>query len=85
MPTVLRELEETKQQGATLFDSLMKRLADDANYIISSNNPDNDICKLRLTDPGSITQPVKVRYRYSRRGETDKPLNLLVQLLQGAR
>lgn len=77
----------TDQAGGTsLFDAINETVADDADYIKSSDlTPGNsDACEIAL---GSVTDPVSsighvISYRYRAQG-TD-PMNLVVTLLQGA-
>ena len=51
------------------------------DYIISSPNPANDMCRIRLSDQ-SATTPAMVRYQYSRRGQIET--DLTVRLKQGS-
>lgn len=74
----------TDTGSTTLFSSIDETVADDNDFIISSNNPNHDICKIRLSDPGAMSmQPCTVRYRYGKRGEASFSLDLTVSLLQG--
>jgi hypothetical protein len=50
------------------------------DYIISSPNPANDMCRIRLSDQ-SATTPATVRYQYGRRGQIET--DLTVRLKQG--
>lgn len=50
------------------------------DYIISSPNPANDMCRIRLSDQ-SATTPAMVRYQYGRRGQIET--DLTVRLKQG--
>lgn len=77
----------TDEGGATtLFDHIDESSATDSDYIQSSNNPVDDIVKLRLSDPSVslLQRPVTVRYRYRKKGDPNLTMNLTASLLQGA-
>ena len=70
--------------GSVLFSSIDEAVVDDADYIISSVNPVNDIARISISDPSSgVGEPVIVRYRYKKIGDTT-PTDLIVRLFQGA-
>jgi len=70
--------------AVTLFNAIDEVLASDSDYIVSSTNPVNDVCEIRISDPGSApAEPAKVRYRYWRTGSGGS-MELRVRLLQGA-
>ena len=77
----------TDDGGATtLFDHIDESSATDSDYIQSSNNPDHDIVKLRLSDPAVslLQRPATVRYRYRKKGDPNQSMNLTATLLQGS-
>lgn len=74
----------TDSGGTTLFAALDETVADDADYIQSALRPSNDLCKIGLSDPsGTMTEPMKVRYRYKKDLAGDGSIELRVRLLQG--
>ena len=76
---------KTEADTTSLFGSVDETAASDSDYIKSSADPDHDICKLRLSDPSSVSMmPSRVRYRYRKTGDAGIPLNLTVSLVQGA-
>jgi hypothetical protein len=69
-----------------LFASIDETVASDADFIISDNNPNSDIVKLSLSDPGAaVGSPATVRYRYkSYGGVNGLALGMNISLLEGA-
>lgn len=74
---------EIKGTLVDMYEAIDESSIDDADYIISGEDPVNDVCKIRLSNP-SITpaEPFKVRYRYIKQGVVGS-LELRVRLLQG--
>jgi len=73
----------TDQDGGTnLFAAIDEPVLSDSDYIKSSSNPVNDVCEVRLSDPGSApSQPFEVFYRYKKSGGAT--IDLIVKLVQG--
>jgi hypothetical protein len=71
--------------GSVLFSSIDEAAsANDSDYIKSSEDPVNDVCQVRLSNPSSlVTTPAKVRTRYKKSADSGA-LNLIVRLKQGA-
>lgn len=68
--------------AATLFSSINETVADDLNYIQSADNPVNDTCKIRFSNPGAVVAlPMTIRFRYKKTGTGT--LDLRVRLLEG--
>jgi hypothetical protein len=69
--------------GTTLFSAIDEIVADDNDFIKSSDNGVVDLAKIRLSNPaGGVAQPATVRYRYKKIGSTG--IILTVTLYQGA-
>lgn len=69
--------------GTTLYTSIDEAAVDDADYIQSGDDPANDICKIRLSDPsGTPIEPAYVRFRYKKSGPGT--MDLTVALLEGS-
>jgi hypothetical protein len=75
----------TNELGATsLYESIDETSASDADYIRSASDPVSDLCKIRLSNPGTtVAEPAIVRVRYKKDG-TGSDIDLTVRLLQGA-
>jgi hypothetical protein len=75
----------TNELGATsLYESIDETSASDADYIRSESDPVSDLCKIRLSNPGTtVAEPAIVRIRYKKDG-TGSDIDLTVRLLQGA-
>jgi hypothetical protein len=68
--------------GPSLAPSIDETVPDDDDYIISSDRPVSDICKISLSNPsGAIQQPVAILYRFKKQGAA--AINLRVRLLEG--
>jgi hypothetical protein len=69
--------------GTTLYASIDEHLApNDADYIRSSNNPNNDVCRVSLGNPSvTPTQPFEISYRYGKSGTAQ--IDITVTLKQG--
>ena len=70
--------------GTTLYASIDEHLTpNDADYIRSSDNPSNDVCRVSLGNPpaGIVSQPFEISYRYGKSG-TDQ-IDITVTLKQG--
>jgi hypothetical protein len=75
----------TNELGSTpLFSSINESVANDLNYIQSSNRPSVDICKVSLANPLSTAQqPTFIRYRHKKVVSAGRTVQLKVRLLQG--
>src|SRR4029077_21073196 len=73
---------KTELGGTVLAPSIDDTSPDDSDYIISSDRPVSDICKLSLSNPAiGIQSPVAVLYRFKKQGPD--PVSLRVRLLEG--
>ena len=69
--------------GTVLYSSIDEAAPNDSDYIISSDRPVSDICKISLSDPGGgIQAPLAVFYRYKKSGPNS--IDLRVRLLEGS-
>lgn len=69
--------------GSSLFAAVDEDPRSSADYIKSSSAPSADICRLRLSDPGSLPAvPFEVQYEYHKQGSGS--IDLAVRLMQGA-
>jgi hypothetical protein len=70
--------------GTTLYTSIDEAgPPNDSDYIISSDRPASDICKIRLSNPaGAIQAPFAVFYRFKKSGPN--AINLRVRVLEGS-
>jgi hypothetical protein len=69
--------------GTVLYSSIDEAAPNDSDYIISSDRPVSDICKISLSDPaGGIQAPLAVFYRFKKSGPNT--INLRVRLLEGS-
>jgi len=67
--------------NTNLYASLDETSASDTDYIVSPNNPVDEVCKIALSDPvGTPAEPFILRYRFNNIGGTA----LRVRLMQGA-
>jgi hypothetical protein len=74
----------TNESGAsTLYASIDETSASDTDYI-KSGTGSNDVCKIRLSNPGgAVTSPMVISYRYYKEANNATVVNLRVRLLQG--
>jgi hypothetical protein len=68
--------------GTSLYAAIDDPVVDDGDYIQSSDDPANDICKISLANPGVTPgMPFTVRYRGMKSGPGT--MELRARLLQG--
>jgi hypothetical protein len=68
--------------GTVLYSSVDEAAPNDSDYIISSDRPVSDICKISVSNPGGgIQAPLAVFYRYKKSGSN--AIDLRVRLLEG--
>lgn len=73
-------------EGGTsdLYASIEETVPLDADFIRSSDQPANDMCKIRLSNPaGAPKTPMSVRYRAAKSADATGVMTMRVRLLQG--
>jgi hypothetical protein len=69
--------------GTSLFPSIDELQPNVTDYIISSQGPLADVCKVQLSNPaGAIQYPMSVFYQFGSQG-SGSTINLQVRLMQG--